>query len=98
MTQIESRSARRGIGNLLDPGLEHRPRVVRPRPGLRMELHRPRPQLRQIEALDGAVVERDVRRLARPGRCNGEAVVLTRDEDTTCRPLEDGMVGAAVAE
>ena len=45
------------------PALEDRPGVVRARPGLRVELDRARLQLGEVEALDGAVVERDVRRL-----------------------------------
>src|SRR5581483_7316431 len=97
--QIDSRSVRLGIrGDLLDPGLEERPGVVRARAGLRMELERARPQLRQLEPLDGAVVEGDVRRLGGLARADREAVVLARDEHAAGLPLEDGMVGAAVAE
>ena len=38
--QIDSTSVRLGIGDLLDPGLEEGPRVVRPRARLGMELER----------------------------------------------------------
>ena len=47
---------------LLEPFADDRPRVVRARPGLRVELHRARAELRVGEPLDGAVVERLVRR------------------------------------
>ena len=40
-------------------------RVVRARPGLRMELHRARVLEREVQPLDRPVVQRDVRRLAR---------------------------------
>ena len=51
-----------------------------PGPGLRVELHRVRAQLGEVEALDGAVVERDVRRLLGVARRDREAVVLDRHE------------------
>ncbi len=69
-----------------------------PGPGLGMELHRARVQLRVVEALDGAVVERDVGRLAVVARRDGEAVVLARHEDAARRALEHRVVGAAVTE
>src|SRR6266550_4421025 len=82
----------------LDPRLEDSPGVVRPGAGLWMELHRPRPLAAQLQALDGAVVERDVRLLARLCRRDREAVVLRRDENAVRGALEHRMVRAAVAE
>src|SRR5687768_6783307 len=91
-------SLRRGTLHLLDPVLEDRPRVVRPRARLGVELNRARAQIREVEALDGAVVERDVRRLGLVGGRDREAVVLARDEHAPAPALEHGMVGAAMAE
>src|SRR5262245_52077781 len=91
-------SSRRGSAHLLDPAVDQRPRVVGARAGLRVELHRARTQLRIGEPLDGAVVERLVRRGAVLGRRDREAVVLARDEDAAARALEDRVVRAAVAE
>src|SRR5258706_14627565 len=91
-------SSRRGEAHLLDPLVQDPPRVVRARPGLRMELPRPRAELRVVEAFDGAVVERLVRRGAVRARSDGEAVVLARDEDAPGRPLDHGMVRPAMAE
>src|SRR3954462_2450880 len=96
--QIDSMSVRLGIRDLLHPALEERPRVVRAWPGFGMELERSRTQIRQVEALDGAVVERDVRRLGCLGRLHREAVVLARDENSAALPLEHGVVRAAMAE
>src|SRR6266404_5481996 len=95
--QIEWRSLRRGT-QALDELSDDRPRVVRPRPGLGMELRGARPLARKIEPLDGAVVERDVRRLALLGRLDGEAVVLRRHEHATGGAIEHGMVRATMAE
>ena len=50
------------------------------------------------EALDGAVVERDVADLGRVARRDREAVVLGGDEDALRAGDADGVVGAAVAE
>ena len=52
-----------------------------PGPASGMELERARAQLREVEAFDRAVVERDVRRLGGLARAHREAVVLARDED-----------------
>src|SRR4249919_1586426 len=84
--------------HLLDPRLENPPGVVRPGAGLRMELHRPRPLAAQLQPLDGAVVQRDMRLLARLGRRDGETVVLRSDEDAVRASLEHRMVSTAVAE
>ena len=75
-----------------------RPRVVRPGPRLGMELHRARAQLREGEPLDGAVVERDVRRLGRLGGVDAKPWFCARDEHAARRALEHRMVRAAVAE
>src|SRR3954469_5759562 len=91
-------SCRLGICHLLDPLFEQRPRVVRPGPCFWMELHRPRLLQRKCQALDGVVVEGDVSRLTCIRRCDGEAVVLARDEDPSGSSFEDRMVRAAVAE
>src|SRR3954464_10349067 len=71
--QIERRSRRLGKRHLLDPLAEQRPRVVRARPRCGMELHRARRQLREVEPLDGAVVERDVRGASLRRRSDREA-------------------------
>src|SRR5512132_2214525 len=84
--------------HLLDPRFEDPPGVVRPGAGLRVELHRTGALAAQLEALDRAVVERDVRLLAGLGRSDGEAVVLGRDEDAVRRALEHRVVRAPVAE
>src|SRR5688572_10584999 len=97
ITQMDSRSGRLGIPDLLDPFGDLRPGVVRARAGFRMELERARMLLRQGQALDGAVVERNVRDLGAVPAYR-EAVVLARDEDAARRELEHRMVGAAVAE
>src|SRR3954464_2293098 len=78
--QIERRSRRLGKRHLLDPLAEQRARVVRARPRLGMELHRGCGQLRKVEALDGAVVQRDVRGGRPRAWRDREAVVLARDE------------------
>src|SRR5258708_5391778 len=95
--QIDSRSLRRGT-ELLDEVADDRPGVVRTRPGFGMELRGPRMLLREIEPFDGAVVERNVRRLALLGSLDGEAVVLRRDEHAPGRTLEHRMVRAAMPE
>src|SRR4051795_13147880 len=85
MSAMLSMSWRLGIDPILlqlgDPVLEERPRVVRSGPGLRVELHRARAQIGELEALDRAVVERDVRGLPGLGGLDREAVVLARHED-----------------
>src|SRR6476646_4059220 len=97
ISRIDLMSLRRGT-ELLHPPLEDGPGVVRARTGLGMELHRPRAQVGVVEALDRAVVERDVCRLATLGRAHGEAVVLARHEHAARAPVDHGMVRAAVAE
>src|ERR671922_2848067 len=95
--QIDSRSGRLGKTVSFYEFVDQVPGVVRARAGLGVELHRARAQLWEVEPLDGAVVERDVRRLARLARLDGEPVVLARDEDALAAPLEHRVVGAAVA-
>src|SRR5213592_379035 len=94
------RSSRLGIarGDLLDPALEQRPGVVRSRAGLRVELDGRRAYVGRGEALHRVVVEGEVGRLPRLRRRDREAVVLGGDEDAPGRPLEHGMVRAAVPE
>src|SRR6478672_1512238 len=91
-------SCRLGICHLLDPLFEQRPRVVRPGPCFWMELHRPRLLQGKRQALDGLVVEGDVSRLTCSRRCDGEPVILARDEHPPGSSFEDGVVRAAVAE
>src|SRR5262249_25504207 len=99
MRQIDWRSGRRGkFAHLLHPALEEWPRIVRSGACLGMELQRAGAQLRELESLDRAVVERDVRRLESVARRDREAVVLARDQHATPPALEDGMVRAAMAE
>src|SRR5215216_5296391 len=90
-------SSRRGM-QPLDELAQNRPRIVWPRACLGMELRRARAEVAEGEALDGAVVERDVRRLPRLRRLDGEAMVLARHQDAAGRALEHGVVRAAVAE
>ena len=71
---------------------------MRPRPGLGVKLDGASAQLGILQALDGLVVERDVRRLARLAGRDREAVVLAGDEDATRSSLDDWMVCAAVPE
>src|SRR5512134_1871889 len=97
ITQMDARSGRRGIAELLDPGLDLRPRVVRARARLGVELERARPLAREGKPLDGAVVEGDVRD-RRAVAAHSEAVVLARDEDAARRELEHRVVRATVAE
>src|SRR5579864_9467567 len=85
-------------GKLVHPLLEQRPRVVRSGACFRMELERPRVQLRELEALHRAVVQRDVRRLARVCGAHCEAVVLARDENALVDTLQHRMIRAAVPE
>src|SRR4051812_42565716 len=96
MMQIVWMSVR--LGNALHPALEQRPRIVRARPGLGMELERARPQLRELEALDGLVVERVMACVALVFRAHGKAVVLARHEHAARLALEHRMIRAAVAE
>ena len=96
--RLDVRAPRHLATKLLDEALENRPRVVRAWPGLGVELHGARAQLGEVEALDGAVVQRDVRRLRALGRLDREAVVLARDEHAARLALEHRMVRAAVAE
>ena len=70
---------------------------MRPRPGFGMELHRARPFAGQRKALDGPVVERDVRDL-RPVASHREAVVLARDQHAVRAQVEHRVVRAAVPE
>ena len=70
--------------------------VVRPGRGLGVELERL--EAVAAQALDGAVVERDVADLGRVARRDREAVVLGGDEDPLRAGDADGVVGAAVAE
>src|SRR6516162_7518627 len=97
MISTDWRSSRRGT-EILHPALEERPGIMRPRPGLRVELHRACAELRVVEPFDRAVVEGDVCCLAALARPDGEAVVLARHKDAAGAPVYDGMVGAAVAE
>ena len=56
-----------------------------------MELHRAGAQVGEVEPLDGAVVQGDVRGLSLLGRSDREAVVLGSDEDAAGRALEHGI-------
>src|SRR3954451_7070545 len=91
-------SSRRGKPHLLDPATEDRPRVVRARARLGMELHRARPQLRIRKPFHGAVVQRLVSRAAVVTRRDREAVVLARHEHAAGLAGEDRMVAAAMPE
>src|SRR4051794_38850811 len=95
--QIEWMSVLRGT-DLRHEALERRPRVVRAGRRLGMELQRARAQLGEREALDGLVVERDVRDAGAVGAGDREAVVLARHEHLPRPPILDGMVRASVAE
>src|SRR5215211_3507348 len=95
-TQIERRSLRRGTKPLHEPG-EDRPRVVRPGPGLRVELDGAGALGREVESFHRAVVKRHVGRLAGLGRLDGEAMVLARDEHAAAGAVEHGMIRAAMA-
>ena len=57
-----------------------RPRVVRARARFGMELQRARAQLREVEPLDRAVVERDVRRLLASVARTAKPWFCARDE------------------
>src|SRR5687767_773527 len=92
ITQIEWRSSLRGMSELLHELVDGVARVVRARPGLRVELERAGAQLRERKPFHRAVVERHVRRLEAVGRLDGEPVVLSRHEDPAGRALEHGMV------
>src|SRR5262245_40089016 len=96
MRRIDSRSSLRGKAG--HPPFDRRPRVVRPRAGLGMELERARAELAKLEALDGAVVERHVRDLGRVARVDAEAVILRGHEHPAAGTLEHRVVRAAVAE
>src|SRR5688500_252818 len=63
-----------------------------------MELHGARAQLGEVEPLDGAVVERDIRRLGALRGLDRGAVVLARDEDACRGALEHRVVRASMAE
>src|SRR5215210_1403536 len=95
---MEWRSRRLGIGHLLDPLLEDRPGVVRPRSGLRMELHRARVLQREVETLDSAVIERNVDRLPCFRGCDCEAVVLAGDQHAPGGAVEHRVVRTTVPE
>src|SRR5215210_699714 len=97
ITQIERRSLRRGT-ELLDELGEDRPGVVRPWACLWVELDRAGALGRELEAFDGAVVERDVRRLSGLRGLHREAVVLARDEHAAAGAMKHGVIRAAVAE
>src|SRR3954447_7406585 len=97
---MDSRSGRLGIteAHLLDPGLDDPPGIVRPGAGLRMELDGLRALAGELQALDRAVVEGDVRLLPGLRRGDGEAVILRGDDHAVRRALEDWMVCASVPE
>src|SRR5262245_5902693 len=95
---MEWRSRRLGTGHLLHPTVDQGARVVRAGAGLGMELERPRPQLRILEALDRPVVERHVGGLLALARLDREPVVLTRDEHPTRTAFQNRVVRAAMAE
>src|SRR4051812_14721126 len=94
--QIVSMSVR--FGKFLDPRVDEGVRVVRSRPGFRMELDRACAQLGERQTFDRLVVEREMRRLALVRRAYREPVVLARHEHAAASALEHGMVDAAVAE
>src|SRR5689334_4542899 len=98
--QIDSRSGRLGIAgsHLLDPRLDDAPGVVRPGAGLRVELDGLGALAAQLQALDGPVVEGDVRLVAGLRWRHGEAVVLRGDDDAVRGALEHRVVRAAVSE
>src|SRR5256714_13590017 len=96
--QIDSRSVLLGNAQLLDPLGDDRRAVVWTRARLRMELRRARAQLRVVEPLDRAVVERDVCHALVVARRDGEAVVLGGHEHARSAAIEDGMVCAAGPE
>src|SRR5919201_4036266 len=99
MMQIECRSSRRGTeAHLLHPTLEDRPRVVRAGTRFGMELHRGGALVPEVESLYGAIVERYMRRFARVGGLDCEAVVLRSDEHASGRTLEHWVVRTAVPE
>src|SRR5690349_24333719 len=84
--------------HLPDPLFEERPGVMWARPGLGVELQRAGSEPREVEALDGSVVERDVRDLLRGAGPDREAMVLARHEHPVGPLVENWVVGAAVAE
>src|SRR6266545_1670883 len=96
--QIESRSGRLGNRDLLDPTGQERPGIVGAWARLGMELEGARAKLRQVEPLDGAVVERDVRRFPRVARSDGEPVILAGDEHASAAAIEHGVVYSPVPE
>src|SRR5690349_11336018 len=83
---------------LLEPRAHDRRAVVRPRARLGVELRRARAELRERKTLDGAVVQRDMRRFASVVRRDRKAVVLRSHEDAAAEPFEHRMVRAAVTE
>src|SRR5690348_1286113 len=92
-------SVRLGNGlQLLDEAADDRRRVVRPGRRLRMELRRACPQLRVVEPLDRAVVQRAVRDAGLVAGRDGEAVVLRGHENAPGAVVEHRVVRTAVAE
>src|SRR5947209_348128 len=81
LRQIDSRSVRLGMrAQLLDPVGDDRRAVVRAGTGLGVELRGARPELREVQTLDGAVVQGGVRHAVTVTRRDREAVVLRRHE------------------
>src|SRR5690242_13597218 len=96
--QIDSRSRRLGNSELLDPLRNNRGAVVWSRARLGVELRRTCTQLRVVEPLDRAVVERDVRHALVVARRDREAVVLRGDEHAAAATVENRVIRAAVPE
>src|SRR5262249_53777487 len=97
--QTDSMSGRLGNrSQLLGPLRDDRCTVMGPGARLGVELRRASPQLRVVEALDRAVVQRRVRDALAVAGSNREAVVLRRDENATGHVVDDRMVCAAVSE
>src|SRR5690349_14991914 len=83
---------------LPDPVGDDRRAVVRAGARLWMELRGTRPQLREVETLDSAVVQRGVRDALAAARRDREAVVLRGHEHAARAVVEHRMVGAAMPE
>src|SRR5262245_46163117 len=97
--QTDSMSGRLGNGSqLLDPLGDDRCTVMRPRARFGVELRRARAQLRVVEALDGAVVQRGVGNALAVPRGDREAMVLRRDQNAASRVVDDRVVCAAMSE
>src|SRR5690348_5082781 len=96
--QIDSRSSRLGNPQLLHPFGDDRRAVVRAWARLGMELRRARAQLRVVEPLDRAVVERDRRHAAGAAQGDGVALVLRGDEHSAAAAIEYRVIRTAVAE